>query len=872
MSLARPSSLALLLLCAVVAGIAPALAEDDAERVGEIGRADRLVIRGLDAIDPERLRRPLANDFEVHWLARPGAQRAPFVDALARKAQRALAAAGFATAKVVPSVETIDGTEKVVLDVSAGPRFEAGEIVVNGLDDDLAARLVTFLTSPLHPTSAIPELMDRPDGGTEVVCRGSDGRPVGPSPAAWVAGSPVIHADELLDVVRVRVTRFLGEEGYLTIAPPAQRSARGPVASSWNLTDAGIETAFDIADGRTAKLVVSVARLPPRSRLTRIDLPRGATTTAEEMAAFLGIELGQTVSQRDRIAWIGTLRDSGRFIRHGVELAPDLLDQEGVVATFDIDEYAPMMPLSRPLSREEETMLRGRRWLLGALEGERDLVIDCGASDPEEGSSGAFPFRATLSASDGTAIIQRLPTGDMQGCVMTPEIVRLIAPGGVGWFDLPAPRGQRFRFRLEASVRRRPAEQVTADDPRPFEYRMDFGYDSQDRRPGEAGADVAIKVDPIVAMLKLHHDDPDVRWEGDVLVVDQGAANPIRVDGRTGRVLSLDYGGGMTIEQREGGLDEAERLSVSVGEAKGIPNRPFTSLLRFLFVDGGSAFVTSLIPGYASTEALRAVCADTTAIIGRVVRRCDEDDSLAALDRIVLERFTAGDDETDTAPLWLPQLGIVGDSTVGGMLATTAAWTWRESERLLGSDAWPTAVARLASASFCGGTVLEEETTGFLEAERFGPVAHLVAALTCRNRHQAADLARRGIDRCTLESFRADVDPLLALSAAIEIDRIVSSVVRGLDEDSLRRLGEVIDGDPELLIPLARALEAAPDARHGGLQGSLDALWQSSLGDLTARALRRIAATAPPTSPPLADALAPFAQPTQNDVPTFDAH
>lgn len=842
-------------------------AAESTDHVGDLGAPDRLVIRGLDAIDPERLRRPLVRDFEIRWLARPGSQRAPLLDALARKARQALATAGFATAEVVPTVESIDGTEKIVLDVGAGPRFGNGAIDVEGLDEDLAARLKTFLTTPRHPESAIPEIVDGPDGNTDVVWRGSDGKIAAPSPALWRAGCPVTYNDWFLDAVRALVTRFLEEEGYLVIAPPAERGARSPVVPSWNLTDPGVEAAFDITDGRNATLVVSVARLPPRARLTRIDLPRSATTTPDEIAAFLGIELGAPVSQRDRIAWLGKLRDSGRFFRHGVELIPDPLDPEAVVATFDIDEYAPMMPLSRPLSREEETMLRGRRWFLDALDDPRDLVIDVARSDPGKFSHGLLPLRATLSATDGMAIFQRLPTGDVQGCVMTPQVLRLVAPGGVGWFDLPAPHDQRFTFLLQMKAERVPADKVREDDPHAVRLSFGMGINYAKANPGEARVGVGITFDPLVAMVMLHHRDPAVRWEDDLLVVDHGTETTIRVEARTGRVLSLAEGGGMTIEQRGGALAEAERLATSAGTAKGTENKPFSSLLHFLFVDGGVAFASSFFPTDVSTAEQQAECDHIWDVIRQVVRRCVEDDAFAALDRNVVEKFTTRDEETESDPLGIPHLGIVGEFSLSGVLPMVAAWTWVTCEEMFGGDAWPTAAARLSSASFCGGAVLQEETMGFFTADRFGPLAHLVAALACGNRHLAADLAERGLDRCTLESFREDVDQLLVLPAAIELDRMVSSILRGLDEPSLRLLGEKIDGDPDLLLSIARTLRADHDARQGGLHGSLDALWENGLGDRVTRVLRGIADSAPPAKPDTADAFAPFPTPGKgNDL------
>ncbi|MFM8954160.1 MAG: hypothetical protein ACKOOF_14040, partial [Planctomycetaceae bacterium] len=82
-----------------------------AELAGDLGAADRLVVRGLEAIPAESLRAGLLGDADVYWLGLPTADRDAYLAALQRRATVALEAAGFFEPRVSVTVEPReDGT------------------------------------------------------------------------------------------------------------------------------------------------------------------------------------------------------------------------------------------------------------------------------------------------------------------------------------------------------------------------------------------------------------------------------------------------------------------------------------------------------------------------------------------------------------------------------------------------------------------------------------------------------------------------------------------------------------------------------------------------------------------------------------------
>jgi hypothetical protein len=40
--------------------------------------------------------------------------------------------------------------------------------------------------------------------------------------------------------------------------------------------------------------------------------------SSADLCATLGIEIGRTITEHDRLAWHEALRESGRFVRHDV--------------------------------------------------------------------------------------------------------------------------------------------------------------------------------------------------------------------------------------------------------------------------------------------------------------------------------------------------------------------------------------------------------------------------------------------------------------------------------------------------------------------------------------------------------------------------
>ena len=103
----------------------------------------------------------------------------------------------------------------------------------------------------------------------------------------------------------------------------------------------------------------------------------------------------------------------------------------------------------------------------------------------------------------------------------------------------------------------------------------------------------------------------------------------------------------------------------------------------------------------------------------------------------------------------------------------------------------------------------------------------------------AVTLGRQGLQRLTAEAFHADCQPLLAVLGSCGVDRCAVAVLRKVDDDEARLLGEKFLHDPEIFLPLVNDLRRrdSDDAAVAALPDTLDHWWSESLQQLMTAAL-----------------------------------
>lgn len=832
---------------------APAAA---AESVDKPPQRVRFVVRGLTEFEPHQLARALAASDELLLLGSPLGNRKTFLAAVGDKAVRALQREGFATAKATATVEAGEGGDRVVIDVVQGPRQMAVGIEVNGLPDDLAQELKRWLKSQRPPPGAVPHSFDVQDGWSGIRWFDQLGQPARMEPPAWRTGQPAPLDPQHLLAVRGTIARFLREHGLFAAANLLD--PRKP-ASGGERSGPAIDVAVrSDADGAT--LVINCRELPPATVLGGIELFPGSRTTPEELQRILGIVPGTTVTERDRLAWREALRLSGRFVRHEVrlkELPAAAGAPPSAVAVFDLAAYPHVPPLAEPLSREEQVALLFRSWLLRTLADEDDLVL----AWTRPGGTGPIGS-VVISTNDGVLLTALPSSPEACGMAVSGDGLGWFLPAGAGRYELPLPGRDRITLNVALFL----TETIDAgrhEYPRQFDvsYRVE-------PRPRDAAAALAVtaRIEPVACLAFLHEGEPKVSWDGDILVVERPEMTA-RFDSRTGRLVAIAFptGGGLSVEAAPGRFAEAlAALRAAAGENVARKDALVSTGMKFLVSESMATALGHLVDAAGCAESLAAWQSRLDAVAGKLRKTADAG-GFAVADRLAGTLMTRARDEAVGPPLVIPSAGPpapdeadhrvrLADSHMA-MARIVAAKAWRWSEWACGRDAWPTALARVATLASRGDSAVLWEVSAFMTGKRNGPLAFLAAAAAAPMPSMSASLARQGATRLTPDAFQADCRPLLSILECFGLDRCAVALLRMVEDDEARLLGERCLRDPAVFLPLVQDLRGreSDEAAVKALPESLDRWWRDSLHDVLAGALAA-RATLQTADKPAADA------------------
>jgi hypothetical protein len=869
-----------LAILGVLGILGPAAVPAAAAPLGALGEPDRLVVRGVTALDPEQLRRPLTADTDLVWLSRPHASRDAYLAAVARKATLALERAGFAKADVKAAVESSDGVDRLVLSVTEGPRLETGAIEITGLPADTAARLERALSEPQPAADAVPawavvwstdkaadpaanaaagnagadvkaDVKTADQAPPQIEWVAPDGCPARRERPLWEPGRPAPCDAATLHHVRVAVARFLRQEGYLTIAAvPDRRPSGRPARGSG--TKGEIDVAVRQGDG-VADLVVTVATLPPKAVLRRIDVAAGARTSERDLAAYLGITTGRPVTEIDRLAWRERLRQSGRFLRHDVEFRADALDPAAVSVRFDLEEYPAATPLSSPLSREETAILAVRRWLLDANRSDDDLVVDVrDAAAP----AGGVAARATVSATAGVLLESPVGGPDAAGLYVGGTAAALLLPTGQGRFELPLPTGWNAAVQITLSLVRDPS--APADQPK-FTRNLSCGVGLAGAGSGGDATGIDLRLEPVAFLALVHEGAPSVSFDDATMTIEaDGVAG--RFDEHTGRPLAVTVAGrAIAFETRSGAVAESlGRLREAAGPDRARQDAIVTSAVEFFLSDDVAAATARIATAFGLSSEERDRWQQRLAGAIAAARRCAADGGLSRGDEAIAAavKETAGEpvaavgDAAAVPPAQPEPLEIPEDEEPTSPAAVqkllvrrVAAVLWRTAERLCGRDSWPASLVRAGACAAAGDPAILDEMTRFMSVEAYGPLAHVAAASVTPVAVLSASLARRGQERLSAIAFRTDCHPLLKAARSCGIDEPCVALLRGCDDEAVAGMGGLLCGDPQAFVPLVRSLRGheRPEDAVAGLQTALDAWWSGALRGIVAARLDAIA-------------------------------
>ncbi|MFM7245652.1 MAG: hypothetical protein ACKO40_15970, partial [Planctomycetaceae bacterium] len=652
------------------------------------------------------------------------------------------------------------------------------------------------------------------------------GQPARLDPPLWSRGPPAAFDAPHRHELQSAIARFLRDHGHFAAARAVEKPAAGGPRC-------------DVAIGRDAgeaTLSVSFTDLPRPAMLEEIEVAPASRTTAATLRELLGIEIGTTVTEHDRLAWREALRATGRFVRHEVKFKERKAGRDGstgIVAIFDLDAYPNVPPLGTPLSREDETLLHCRTWLLDTLANDDDLVAAWTKAGDQQATAAV-----TVSTREGVLLAALPGRTDTCGLAASGGGLGLFLPEGAGRFEFPLP----VRTRAVIDVAFTLGDEVTEGRHR-YLGKVTAAAQIQPR-PRDAAAAVAVtaRIEPVACLALLHERGATTHWDGDVLVI-EAAGTRMAIDGESGRLLWITgESGRIDVEAGPGRLATAlAALRDTAGADAWRDDAPVSSAVGFLTSDSLGAALARLSEA-TGAQPLLTGWVPVFAAAARNIREAADRGGFTRADEEVRAILTQVADD-DTAPLpAIPRAESTSAASDPLMAVATsgASHAWRWLERSCGSGAWPCGlirIATLATRSDSAGALWE--ITAYLADPSHGPLANLVAAQVIPLPTMAVSFARQGQGRLSTAAFHTDCEAVLAILGDCGLDRCAVSLLRSLDDDEARAAAAALCHDPDALLPLVRDLKACAgeDEAVASLPSALDRWWEASLRDLVATAL-----------------------------------
>ena len=735
-------------------------AEDKPTPLGAWGDPNRVVVEGATTFGNRAVKSALFKDLDLLLAAHPAAPLPDYFPALREQTAIGYHHGGFLDVVVTTQADIL--TDQVTVRVEEGPCYLAGDIRVSGAASIPADLLIDRLKKPRPPAKALPAESSDEKGNPTILWLDQHGRPVDMQDPAWQPGEPVQSAERDRELLRERIQLALKDLGFF-FATYSEDLVREP-------------------DRALAHLEIRIENQGHQALADDVEILGNQNNIRQEILAYLELKPGDTLTRLDHRRLEYRLWQSGRFTEHHVTpVRPDSPDQP-LVTRIELNEYAKAPRLSEELTAEEKTLLKFGRWCTSIGSRGEDVVWQMSRDDRQT--------EVVCSPKNGILMLTHDSTENRDARSLQNAVV--FSAGLVGCYSakprkrlcVPVTRGQvtgNFTLGIDPAPK---------DPKKPFRFKFTLSMKASDK-PVQPFR-LTIGAAPVFFLAPARNRPKAISWEGDVLVV----ASPegrLRIDGTSGKLLEFLHNdpssdrtkGRLTLEEGrfESLLAEIESATADYPNVFD-PKHRWTSIARFLFADPPPVVRDAL--DEAMDDKTRERFADRRAwsllweIVGqRLLEVLDKHgrshrgpDSAAQKFEIPRDYRFGFDNPLSAFPI--ASLGILAPDTL--FARRSWPWTlWRETTFL--------AVSRPRYAM--------TELNRIYKSPTSGPVALLLAAAMAskRNPKAANMLARRGLERLTLDYFRLDYNSLFAdgyLSREIAI--WIAEDLRSIQEEDVELL------------------------------------------------------------------------------------
>lgn len=797
-----------------------AKAETPPDVVGDLGDPARWAIVGAKIFTADEIKLALQRDLQIGNASHRTESLDGFVKLLVERATDGYQSEGFPDCKIAASVDR--SANQLVLRVTEGPRYRAGEIKIAGhqtIDaEELRRGLTTRRQSPLLGESP-SDFAERHNGPVNLPLFLTGRRGL----ASWRTGDYATVDRHSLAGLRVTLNDGFFRQGRLFATFELQCTpdgARGVINLLIRIIDEGRPATVD-----------------------RIVVIGGDHNRDSDILSLVGLAHGMVLTDPALQAARRRLSRSARFTKSDIKVEQPVQTGDPLAVTINVKPYDRAPPLGRPLSREEAALEKLGQWLNGFSESREEIVVHF------QNASTSVEFVAAPQVGVVAQIREAAGNGIPAG---PPTFAFVLTDQRVGFYSA------RRRAKLEAG---------TVDSPVWVKINTALhDVEPHSGRGGEVTFGVGIKNSPLqqahcqlkfldapASMLALAYQPKShLSWNGSVLSVVFDKKR-IEFDADSGRLLAAtalksdDIS--LTFRSEPGGLEC--RLRQLYSWTAGWPNmaetqHPVSAALIFIFDDAiahlsdeNSKFIRDQLSAWR-----KAIAAGMLAAVDRlVIEVSNKDASKFGLP------MTAGclefeDDSLDMTRFMFSRYGF----EKADQLAPRGSWAW---------TLWRQAMLRVAGDS----RHFHDELGSEFAHQAAGPLRNLCAALVLRKlgmNIESRVAAREGLAHLNIDDFRRDYEAILSSDAFV--GECLRDVAHALGELDLREMDnllnllsfcgvfDVSDGS-RLAIYLARLRRIDQSPADVATSRMLDTCWKVILENRFKSLLTELASSVPESDP-----------------------
>ncbi len=794
--------------------------------VGALGDPEHLVITGAATFSPRQIKDALFYHSEFPAAADAAAPLDDYLKTLVRLIGAGYRQAGFPDVKVTANVDP--KTHSVAINVKEGVRYPAGEVRVRGAKTIPVAQFVERLAKPYVSGDAIAKSWTQHKGETTVCWTNRKGDDITPSDPVWQPGKPA---------------------PFLTGPEPDSPLHRGVADALADLGYFFAKFSVDVtadAASKKARLVVNISDEGARCLFGDVHVEGNEANSREDILKYIAFQPAAPATRDEAVRFQEKLWRSGRFIKSEVALASPATPDSRAALLIHVVELHGATPLSKPLSREEDALLKCRDWIADSDHWDGDLVLHCEGDDGKSGKGQATIVISPILGLFADVSYNDAPSPKLieYATVLSPEEIGVYCRSG-GRKLMTGPLG----WQLLGNVGLRLDD--NANDSEEGKHNLIFGFGANSDRPdSQSPLKWNMVFDPVFFLDMAHRDEAKYTVRDGTLTM-SAADETLRVDTASGRLL--EYRWATTVHpigsKASGPSDRKTSQKPSEGDSKitiafvrgefrrrvdaihiaaaKTPNgyearRPISSLLSFLCDDD---------------RAWRCLGLADDPRVRHVARLMLDKNVCEPFDKIAL-KYLAGDGINElkggSGYFPIPERAALPPGINQDYARYTAILTAIAHE-LFRPGSWPDAACHGAWRMAIGqGELATGELKKLYESYDAGPLCFLAAGalLEGSNPSMAHQMIFRGLERLSAENFHKEysafLDPQYPMGQSISR---MAALVRELDDGDVQSLGALL---PENLATPFR--QWAQELRHGppkpddqAVPTLLDALWRSGL-------------------------------------------